>query len=191
MHEEDRLAAEEIMRMRPDPVFQEHLKRMMTPLIPGFTTVCNTSFIIDEYEEEILVELDHPISPALLERMRADAILNIKSFEALITDTIEKIIVQFMKTPDMYGGETISWNATNAGYMEVAMAALLDSNLTIWKDFEFEDYKETLLDLSPEDEEDLCFYVNEAVEYAALHVPKELETAQDVYYDSASTEDES
>lgn len=191
MHDDDRLAEEEIARMRSDPVFQEHFERMMTPLRPGFATVCNTRFIIREYEDEILTELDHPISTPLLNRMRTDAALNIKTFEALIINTVEKFVVQFMKTPDMYGGETLSWNATNAGYMEVAMEALLDSNLAIWKDFEFEDYKETLEDLSPEDEEDLCFYVTESVEYAALHVPKELETAHDVYYDSASTEEES
>ena len=188
MHEEDRLAEEELARMRPDPVFQEHFERMVTPLRPGFATVCNPMFT-REYEEDIFDELDHPISPTLLKRMRTDATLNIKTFEALIINTVEHFVAQFMKTPDMYGGETLSWNATNAGYMEVAMAAFLDSNLAIWKDFEFEDYKETLLDLSPEDEEDLCFYVNEAVEYAALHVPKELETAQDIYYDSASTDE--
>ena len=182
--------AEEIRLLRPSPEFQTHFARMFTPLRSGFARVCSVDYVTGEQEREILDDVE--LSPTLLERARVDALAGIRSFEALVVDTLEKSVLQFMKQPDMYGGQTLSWNATNAEEMETNMSCFLDSNVGIWKDYEFVDYQERLRSdptLTAEERDSLCFYVREFVEYASVYLPHAVgDEADDVYYDSASTE---
>jgi hypothetical protein len=176
--------------LRSNPEFQAHFARMFTPLRLGFARVCSVDYVTGAQEREILDEVY--MGPELRERARVDALAGIRSFEALVVDTLEKSVWEFMKQPDMYGGQTLSWNATNAEEMETNMSCFLDSNVEIWKDNEFADYKESLRSdptLTAEERDSLCFYVREFVEYASVYLPHAVgEEADEVYYDSASTE---
>ena len=129
--------------------------------------------------------------PALLERARADAAMALQSFEALVINTVEKAVVQFIKQPDMYGGQTLSWNASNAEDLESNISRFFDAHIGIWRDYEFDDYKERIHSdptLTAEERNNLCFYVWEIIFHAAVFLPSCVREAEDVYYDSASTE---
>ena len=172
--------AAEINALRPTAWFQTHFERMVAPLRPGFAQVYET-------EEDVASE----VPPALLGRARADALAALQSFEALAIDTVEKAVVQFIKQPDMYGGQTLSWNASNAEDMEVNISSFTVAHVGIWKDYEFDEYKERLRDdptLTEEEREALACYVKEFIEYAGLAIPLYVGSGVDVYYDSATTE---
>ena len=183
--------AAEINALRPTAWFQTHFKRMVAPLRPGFAQVCCMAYVTGEREEDVLYASEVP--PALLGRARADALAALQSFEALAIDTVEKSVVQFIKQPDMYGGQTLSWNASNAEDMEVNISSFTVAHVGIWKDYEFDEYKERLRDdptLTEEEREALACYVMKFIEYAGVEIPLHVGGGVDVYYDSATTEDE-
>ena len=170
--------AAEINALRPTAWFQTHFERMVAPLRPGFAQV---------YATEDASE----VPTHLLGRARADALAALQSFEALAIDTVEKAVVQFIKQPDMYGGQTLSWNASNAEDMEVNISSFTAAHVGIWKDYEFDEYKERLRDdptLTEEEREALACYVMKFIEYAGVEIPLHVGGGVDVYYDSATTE---
>ena len=182
----------EIARLRPTREFQEHFARMFTPMEPGFDAVCNTDRIFEEYEDDLMDVFDAPPGPALLARMKLEGPKAAQTFKALIKDTLDKCIVEYMHTPDMYGGENFTWNAKNSDALSTNMEAFLSLNLDIWMENEFLEYTETLradTTLTPAEFEDVRVFAREYVEWCAVYIPREVENAEDVYYDSATTEE--
>jgi hypothetical protein len=183
----------DIIRLRPTAEFQAHFERLFTPMVPGFNSVLHTDRVFEEYEYELLDVFDDPgPPPALLARMKLEGQWAAQTFKTLIIDTLEKSIVQFIHTPDMFGGDNFTWNATNSDALSTNMEAFLSMNVDIWKEFDFVEYKESLradVTLTPAEYEDVCLFVKEYIEWCALYIPREVENAQDVYYDSATTEE--
>lgn len=182
---------EEVHTMRPNLQFQEHMVRLFTPMEHGFNRISNIDFAIRNHEEEILADLEHALEPVMLERARLDAMKGIMSFKALIIDTLEKSTVQFMKTPDMYGGQNLTWNASTEDALETNLSCFIDMNLTIWGEYELIEYEAGLLKdtaLTKTEREDLLFYVKQTVQLSVATIPYALDMAVDVYYDSADTE---
>jgi hypothetical protein len=183
--------AEEIRLMRPNPQFQEHMVRLLTPMQPGFTRICDLNFVIHNHEEEILADMEHALEPRILERARLDAMKGIHSFKALIIDTLEKSTVQYMKTPDMYGGQNFTWNASTEDALETNLSCFIDMNLEIWGDNEHMEYEAVVhndINLTETECEDILYYVKQTVELSAATIPYAVNMAVDVYYDSADTE---
>ena len=185
--DDDEYAA--IYALRPTATFQTHYERMFAPLRPGFARVCCMAYVTGEQEEDVLYDAELP--PALLDRARTDALTAIRSFETLVINTVERSVVQFMRQPDMYDGQTLSWNASNAEDMETNLCNFFDAHIGIWKESEYDEYKERLHcdpTLTPDDRAGLCCYVREFIEYAATSIPYYVGEGVDVYYDSASTD---
>ena len=178
--------------MRQSPEFREHVERMFRPMRPGFARVSTAVYVEEEFEPEAEFDINtFPVS--LLPRARADALENIGTFEALLLDTVEKSVVEFMRKPDMFEGMTISWNAANADALEINLSGFSDMNMSIWLEFEFADYCATLqADATLDDPEraSIRMYVEEFVGFAAAAMPNFVDrNDDDVYYDSASTEE--
>ena len=164
--------------MEETPEFKAHVQRLFTPLKPGLAFVRTAEFLMNDFEPG--EDLDD-ISPEMLELARKEAVKCIDIMEEDMLEQIEYDARRFVED----GGMNPGWNAANVDEMEMNLAGFCDSNISIWDDIRFPEYKENTA--HGLDDAGLK-YVESFVGSALAAIPYHIEDGDDeIYYDSDVT----
>ena len=176
------------LALRDTPEFHEHVERMYRPLRHGLAEVQSQDFLDNVLPNEIYVE-DIPLD--LRPRAFVAAFEVFKTYGVLLLDTVEKSVIQYMEMPDMYDGQTISWGATCAEDLSTNLSCFTDMNFRIWMEHEFVTFCDTTLltEFAEAEREHVRYYVEEYVSVCMAAISDFAGDADDVYYDSADTEE--
>ena len=176
------------LALRDTLEFHEHVERMFRPLKHGLAEVQSQDFLDNVLPNEIYVE-DMPLD--LRPRAYAAAFEVFKTYGALLLDTVEKSVIQYMEAPEMYDGQTISWGATCAEDLSTSLSCFTDMNFRIWMEHEFVTFCNTTLltEFTEAEREHVSYYVEEYVSVCMAAISDFAGDAEDVYYDSADTEE--
>jgi hypothetical protein len=175
--------------LRQTTEFRAHVERMMRPVLHGCGVVKGVEFMEEVFFDTVDLS-EFPLH--LIDLAREKALGAFATYEALLLDTVEKCVLNYMENPDVYGvGTIISWNAPDADALDTNLQDWMVRNFNIWLNDEFKVFcTEVDLDtnLLEGDKVELIWYVEEFVGTAMASISHYAVEAEDVEYDSADTE---
>lgn len=171
--------------------FRGHFERMFIPLKPGLRHVRSEAFVREEFElnSPEVMELFRSLRPEVLHRARSDAKSALDQAEESMRLQLEHSAAQFMRDPNIFGGQNCAWNARNADEMQENLSGFCDMNIRIWEENYLESYT-AFVNSEFKDHEAFALveYVKRSVSFALASVPYHLEEGEEeIYYDSEST----
>ena len=175
--------------------FHAYVERMFAPLRPGLAYVRTEDYIINDFEEDMVEpEVFDPLDDRLLLRARTDAIKCVDSMEELMMEDVRYDALCYMKDPNMLDGKDLSWNATNPESLRTNLCGFADAHIGIWEELQFPVYCETLAtdpSFTESERALISAYVKSFAGSAHAAIPYHIQDGEEeIYYDSATTEEE-